>query len=423
MMGDNQVLRFEGCPDWPHPFEPNIKHWGWHRPKHRPPACEQAKAERSAYRRLKNYPTLEGWNYKPAVIEPREFVCGGRETAEYPDRRHLYYHLEIRQDDPCGAAKEEAAWYAANHRAKEPILGYRSSRNQDGYECSQVVPEVVEPCRNHYRWHKDRPESRGEPCPLSLAQYAAFMKEKRRKAGLPVLDRPYRSWADATHICSDLEEAEYPTVAFFSQDEKAGREPCVMAKFASAWYFERNKARKKAGNPDLELLNWKRWEPPTYLCGEINEMSEPDMNHYKWHYGNLDERGYPCGKSLANHAWGRAEQKAGHSIPDYQYGARKHRDGRTAVYRYVFADGGLYIGETKHPPSRLYKHRVEDSLLGEKLREAITANELFSWEVLQWFPTKREAKDFERKLIQQGSPPGGYLLNITHNPSIKRRTE
>ena len=407
---------FESCALWSQPFEPNSKHYGWHKPKNRPPACAQAKAERSAYRWLKEHTTLEGWNYKPAVFEPREFICGGRDTAKYPDARHLNYHRNTKKDEPCGAAKEEAAWYAAENNAGRSLPNYQSSKNRDGHECSQVIPEVVEPTDQHYKWHKWDVARRGEPCLLAKAQNAAYAKEKRRKAGLPVSDKPYIPKGSETHICSDLEEAEYPFTGFVGQDKRAGREPCAMAKFASAWYYEQHKERKRTGNPDLLLLNWKRWTPPVYICGDVSEMENPSGAHYGWHKLNPDERGQPCGKSAAENAWARAEYIAGEAIPDYQYRSKKHKDGRAAVYRYVFADGGLYIGETKHPPTRRHKQLKEDSLLGEKLREAIAKNELFSWEVLKWFPTKKEAKAYERKLIKQGAPPGSYLLNITHKP-------
>ena len=111
------------------------------------------------------------------------------------------------------------------------------------------------------------------------------------------------------HHCGPAEDRRQPGNALKAQHLRTGTTACGKADAENAWYQAERAARKPL----------PYWEPAEkHWCGTADDRKTASRRHYLWHRWNLEERGEPCGKALAEDAWYHAEKKAGKALPDWR---------------------------------------------------------------------------------------------------------
>ena len=234
------------------------------------------------------------------------YVCGTAKDREKPSVNHYIWHRRnlVERGSPCEKSITEVAWYWAEQAAGHPLPDWKPKHKMK-YACG-TADEREAPSRNHWRWHRNRPWRRGEPCGCAVAEKDWWNAEQA--AGHPLPDwEPTGRWR-----CGTLEETLLagPTAAHYQYHRDNKQEPCQAALLSAAW----REAERRAGHP---LPEWRptktRWQ-----CGTAEQRETPNPAHYHWHYVRHKKRGDPCEKALAERAWYEAELTAGRPLPNWR---------------------------------------------------------------------------------------------------------
>ena len=146
---------------------------------------------------------------------------------------------------------------------------------------------------------------------------------------------------------------------------------------------------------------------PLTGCGPASAAVGPSWKHYNAHRAHGIP---PCPRARRETSWRAAELRQDRLLPVYEPNYRRARNpGPTQLYRYLFADDDCYFGitSTANAEGRHRSHRAARSLIGRKIRSGVP----FRLEVLAEYPTRAEAAAEEARLVREGNPFGGALLN------------
>ena len=219
--------------------------------------------------------------------------------------------------------------------------------------------------------------------------------------------RPIANWWSSVKRhweCGDSTELETPNANHWGWHKRNGTEVCGKARGEAAWRV----AEIKAGHP-IPDYKYRPNKVGDYECGSADEAEEPGQGHYMWHFLKMKTK--PCERARAENAWAAAEMRYGRPLPDYEYCSGIDRNKRTAVYRIMgYGDEiDIYLGKSQQPYTRYQRHQKSYTLVGEMIKSKAVP---ITFEILSWWPTWDAASDEEERLIKEGNPFGGRLLNI-----------
>ena len=168
-----------------------------------------------------------------------------------------------------------------------------------------TADEREKPSPAHAAWHRNRKE---EACGKSQAEQCWYHAERRAGRSLP----DWKPQEPLFHKCGTADDREEPSSSHYSWHRNRNEEPCEKALAEAAWAT----AEQKAGRP---LPDWKPVEHATYVCGDREDVTHPDKNHWQYHRS----KGEPCcGLSASALAWATAEDRAGRPLPDWKHKVR-----------------------------------------------------------------------------------------------------